>query len=623
MLRPWTSRRLRHAGARLSAWAVYTNLFLSVRPPLSALAAVLALTLLGVLLSVALPWPLQFLVDHVLGSQPSPPLAAAVLATLGLDRKERAVVALAATSLLIHVLNGLLSALRTQLQVGVGQRITYDIRALLFEHNLRLALSDHQSLAKGDQLYRMSDNAACLEQVIFEGLLPLLSSVLTLVAMFVILWRLDHWIAFLALAVVPLLVVCARYYIGSIEVESEQVSEREAEVMTLAERVLGALPIVKAFVREGDEVTRYRRQGRGALAARLRLTAEQTWFGLAVGMITAGGTALVLAVGGLHVLSGTLTIGELLVVLAYLAAVYDPLHLISYTLGQMQGATVRARRVLSVLELEREDGEDSPHAKALAPVRGHIAFDHVSFRYHADAPVLDDVTFDLPAGTVVALVGPTGAGKTTVASLLLRYYDPRGGRVLVDGVDLRKVSVASLRRQISVVPQEPILFPTSIAENISYGKPGASREEIVAAATAAYAHEFISALPLGYDTVVAEGGVSLSGGERQRVALARAFIKDAPILILDEPTSSLDAGTESLILDSLDRLMAGRTTVVIAHRLSTIRRANQILFIHAGQILERGTHRELLAGDGAYARLHQVYMRVAGADREVDEPVRR
>jgi len=599
---------------------VYARLFRYVHPSPGALAAVLVLTLLGVLLSVALPWPLQFLVDHVLGSQPMPPAVAHALKVVGLGSKVRAVVALAAASLLIHLLSGVLGMVQTRLQVAVGLQATYDVRACLFEHNLRLSLRDHQALATGDQLYRISDNAHCVEQLFFEGALPLFGSTLTLLSMFVILWRLDHWIALLALAVVPFLVACARYYVGSIEAESEQVSEREGEVITLAEQVLGALPVVKAFVRERDEVGRFRTQGRTALVARLRLTAEEAWFGLAVGGITAAGTALVLAVGGVHVLSGTLTVGELLVVLAYLAAVYDPLHTISHTVGQMQSATVSGRRVLQVLELQREESEEDANAKALPPVRGHIVFDHVSFRYRQDVPVLNGIAFNAPPGTAIALVGPTGAGKTTIASLLLRYYDPQGGRVLIDGVDLREVSVASLRRQVSIVPQEPILFPVSIAENIGYGKPGASSEEIVAAATAAHAHQFISALPAGYDTVVAEGGVSLSGGERQRIVLARAFIKDAPILILDEPTSSLDAGTESLILDSLDRLMAGRTTMVIAHRLSTIRRASQILFIRDGRIVERGTHRELLAGDGAYARLHQVYMRAAGTDEERDEP---
>jgi ATP-binding cassette subfamily B protein/subfamily B ATP-binding cassette protein MsbA len=458
-----------------------------------------------------------------------------------------------------------------------------------------------------------------VDHLVFVGLLPLVGAGMTLISMFLVLWRLDRWLSILALAVAPFLGACARYYMGPLEAESERVCQRESEVLGLAERVLAALPIVKAFVREDDESRRFREQGDRTLRARLRLTTQELWFDFISGGVTAAGTALVLAVGGLHVLKGTLTVGQLLVVIAYLSAVYDPLHTLSTTFGHMQAAIASARRVLEVLDTATEPG-NGDHTKALPPVHGHIVFDKVVFSYNPETPVLNDISFEAPPGSVAALVGPTGAGKTTIASLLLHFYEPQSGRILIDGVDLRSVSVTSLRRQISVVLQEPILFPISIMENIRYGKPEAPDAQIRAAAIAAHADEFIRALPDGYDTVIAEGGASLSGGERQRIALARAFLKDAPILILDEPTSALDAATEAIILDSLARLMVGRTTLVIAHRFSTIRRADQILFIKDGRIVERGRHQELLARAGSYAQLHDLYVRVVGTD-EVEAKV--
>ena len=602
------------SGRRLSAWKVFALLLRHVRPMSRVLPAIAALTLANVLIAVAMPWPVQLLVDHVLGEHELPAVIARLLAACGVVTKTPLLVILPVAGLALYLINAMVGVAKTKLCMRAGMGSVFELRSRLLDHYQRLSLQHHYSLPMGDQLYRVSHDTYCVDKLFLEGILPLVGAALTLGGMFAVLWGLDRWLAILSLAVLPFLGICVRYYLGPLEQESEQVCQREADVLGFAGHVLGSLAMVKAFVRESHELERFREKGLHALHARLRLTTHEAWFDFAAGLVTASGTALVLVVGGAHVRSGALTVGQLLVVLAYLAAVYDPMHMISYTLGQMQAAMTGARRVLEVLETEVEPGDEKSNVKALPALKGQVVFENVTFGYQPGIRVINGVSWEAPPGSLTAIVGPTGAGKTTLTSLLLRFCHPQSGRILVDGLDIKDFSCASLRRQISIVAQESVLFPVSIAENLRYGKPLATDEELQRAAMAAHADEFIQALPNGYDTPVAEGGVTLSGGERQRLALARAFVKDAPILILDEPTSSLDAATEALILDGLERLTEHRTTIVIAHRLSTIRRADQILFLQNGSIVERGTHEELLARDGAYARLHHLYVKTTGEE---------
>jgi ABC-type multidrug transport system fused ATPase/permease subunit len=433
-------------------------------------------------------------------------------------------------------------------------------------------------------------------------MLPLATSFLTLAAMFAVLLRLDRSLALLSLTIVPLLYLCLRYYSRRMVDRAEHVKELESKLVERLYEILSSIKVVKSFAREPHELQRFHRTGHDAMTARLRFTWQESVFTLIVTAITLSGTALVLAVGGLHVLRGELTIGGLLVVTAYLGAVYGPLSSIAHTTGLLQNAIASANRVREILDMMPE-ALDAPHAVEASAVKGAIEFDHVSFGYDDARPVLDGISFTAKPGEMVAVVGLTGAGKSTLVSLIPRFYEPTAGRLLVDGVDVGQYRLRSLREQIAIVLQDALLFGGTIADNIRYGRLDATDEEVERAARAAHAHDFIMRLPHGYNTPVAEAGGSLSGGERQRLSIARALLKDAPILILDEPTSSLDAISESAVFDALRHLRKGRTTIVIAHRLSTIRDANCILVLHEGRIAAQGTHAELLTSSELYRRM--------------------
>jgi ATP-binding cassette subfamily B protein len=441
---------------------------------------------------------------------------------------------------------------------------------------------------------------------------PLAESALTLVGMFVIVALLDWQVARLAMGVVPFLYYLVSRYMNRIHPQLREVRGMEAECLSIVHETISMLRVVVAFGREDHEHRRFRQQGERTVDKRVKLTVRQTMFSFGVNTITAAGTAAVLGFGGWHVMQGKLTPGELLVVISYIAAVYKPLETISTTVGSLQEIFVALEASFGILDTPI-DICDAPHATPLRHCAGAVRFEGVSFAYQDRKRTLEDISFEVRPGQVVGIVGPTGAGKTTLVALLPRFYEPTRGRILLDGHDIRDVTLQSLRSQFSIVLQEPLLFSGTIAENIRYGRLEASRDEIMAAAEAANAHDFIMRLPQQYETRLGERGAKLSGGERQRIAVARAFLRDAPILILDEPTSSIDTKTEAVILDALVRLMDGRTTFMIAHRLSTVRRADLLLVVQDGRIVEQGTHEMLLTRRSLYHQLHEA--QVAGRQK--------
>ena len=423
--------------------------------------------------------------------------------------------------------------------------------------------------------------------------------------MFWISYRLNPKLALLSLSVVPFLYYSVGYYTTHIRKRLVAVKGMEGETLSIIHEAVSMLRVIVAFGREDHEHARFREQGQRALDARIKITLRQTAFSLAVNTTTALGTAMVLGYGASLALQRRLTVGELLIVVAYIGSVYKPLEAISATIGALQDEFVNLELAFDLLEKE-PDIVDAPGAVAIGKTRGLVTFDRVGFHYRNRVHTLRDISFEAVPGQTIAIVGPTGAGKSTLVSLLPRFYDPAVGRILVDGVDVRSLTLRSLREQISIVLQEPLLFSATVAENIRYGRLDATMEEIADAAKAANAHDFIIGLPHGYETSLGERGAQLSGGERQRISVARAFLKNAPIVILDEPTSSIDSRTEGVILDALDRLMVGRTTFLVAHRLSTVRNADLILVLNHGEIVERGGHEELLAREGLYRQLHDI-----------------
>jgi ATP-binding cassette subfamily B protein/subfamily B ATP-binding cassette protein MsbA len=572
---------------------------------------------LAVLLSAGLalltPWPLKVLIDSVLGDHPVP----GVFAWAGENRTGTLLAAVAASGLIIVLIEGASNVIDSLLATRLEQRMTLDLRSDLFRHAQRLSLAFHDQKRSGMLIYAVNYMAAAGAGLVM-AIPPLVQSALTLLGMFVVTLLLDWKLALLSLVVIPFLYFTVRTYVRRIQPRLYAVQGMEGESLSIVHEAISMLKVIVAFGREEHEHRRFRIQGEQAVDARVRLTVRQTGFNMAVSAVTATGTALVVGLGAYHCLQGKLTIGQLTVFIAYLAAVYKPLESISYTAGSLQEKFMQLRRAFELLDTAPEI-RDTPDAVDLPACRGHIAFEGVGFHYATRTDTLCDVSLEARPGEVVAIVGPTGAGKSTLVSLIPRFYDVQVGRVTIDGHDVRKVKVASLRRNISMVLQEPLLFSGTIQDNIRYGRLDATDEQVVAAARAANAHEFITALPKGYKTELGERGTQISGGERQRISVARAFLRNAPILILDEPTSSIDSRTEAVILDALDRLMAGRTTFMIAHRLSTVRRADLILVVDGGRIVQSGTHDDLLRRPGLYRQLWELQNRHRRREQELAE----
>jgi ABC-type multidrug transport system fused ATPase/permease subunit len=557
----------------------------------------------GVAVDLLRPWPMKLLIDHVLGGQPMSPGFAALIGALPGGQSTSGLLAWASLATVVIFLGGsTLATISLVTSVRLGQRMVYALGADLFAHVQRLSLAFHSRRPVGDSVARVTGDPYCLQMLVNGTALPVAQSLLTLVSMFAVMWRLEPSLALLALGVVPFLGLFIYGFGRPMHLWARERRDREAHLMAGVQQTLTAMPAVQAFGREDTESDRFRRQAAATVAAYERSSLADMAFKLAVGLVTAIGTASIMWVGGRYALDGTVTAGTILVFLSYLAALYAPLNEIAHTASTVQYAVANAERVVDLLDTV-PDVVDQPGA-IQARLVGRVRYDDVYFGYEARRPVVRGLTLDVEPGEVVAIVGATGAGKSTLVSLLLRFFDPWSGRITIDGHDVRSLAVKSLRAQIAIVLQESFILPITVAENIAYGRPDATREQIEAAAVAANAAGFIGQLPDGYATGIGERGMTLSLGERQRLAIARAFVKDAPILVLDEPTSALDAHTEAAVLEALQRLVKGRTTFIVAHRLSTIRHADRVVVLDDGALLEEGRPAELLQRDGGpFARL--------------------
>jgi ABC-type multidrug transport system fused ATPase/permease subunit len=562
-------------------------------------------------IEVARPWPLKVVVDQVLSDKPLPGfLRSAVDPLSGRLTPQALLVWAAAGTVLIFLAGTLTSMVSTVVTTRLAQRTTFDVGADLFAHLQRQSLVFHNRRPVGDSIARVTGDSYSVATIVTGAIVPVLQSLITLLAMFAVMWALEPRLTLLALAVVPLQVASIRVFGGQMKARTRRRRDLEGELMTVVQQTLTAVPAVQAFTREEREDARYRNYANETVKAYVQATMAGNWFKLFAGLSTAFGTAGILYLGGRLAIEGKVSVGTILVFLAYLAALYVPLNSITYTAQTWQTAAAQADRVMEMLDAPA-DVRDRPGARNLQIRHGEVRFEDVTFGYEAGRPVVKNVSIEASPGETVAIVGPTGAGKTTLMNLLIRFFDPWSGRVTIDGHDIAKQRLRSLRDQIALVLQEPFIFPIAVAENIGFGRADASAARIAAAARAANAHQFIERLPQSYDTQVGERGATLSAGEKQRLSIARAFLKDAPILILDEPTSALDARTESLLLEALERLTEQRTTFVVAHRLSTIRNADRIVVLDDARVLEQGSHDELLGLDGVYAGLYRTQMDLA------------
>jgi len=471
------------------------------------------------------------------------------------------------------------------LQTYTGEKLVWDFRARLLNHVQRLPLMFHDRYGATDSVYRIQHDAPSIQYVTIQGLVPLMTAVFTLVAMIVVTARMDVILALIALTITPALFLLSLGCSRIVRKRSETIKNLDSSALAVIQEVIGSIRVIKAFGQENREHDRFVRRSAKRMSQQVRLSIQQAVFNVLIGLTIAFGTAAALYFGVRHVRAGTLTIGSLLMIMAYIAQIYQPLQTLTGKVTDLQVWLASLDRTFALLDQQPEIAE-RPGAHRIAAARGAFEFRNVSFAYDESGRGLQDLSFHIPAGTRVGIVGATGAGKTTLLNLLMRFYDPSAGEVLLDGQDIREYRIADLRKQYAVVLQEPVLFASSIAENIAYGKPDASDEEITAAATAAASHDFILNLPEGYDTQVGERGSRLSGGERQRISLARAFLRNSPILILDEPTSSVDVHTEAAIMEATERLISGRTTFMIAHRLSTLKTCDLILVLDQGRLVE-------------------------------------
>lgn len=556
------------------------------------------------------PWPLKIIIDNILSDNPLP---------LGLRPNwsgDTLLVAACVGLVLVYMVVGGLRMLSDHTTICIGQGMVNDLRRDLYSRIQRLSLSFHTRQQIGDLMYRITADTLGIQTLTMNGFFSVLSALVLLAGMFVVMLSLDPSLTLLALVVCPALFGAIGLLNKKMSSAAAHARHKESLVYSVVQRTLSGIRVIQAFTKEEDEERRFVNASTESLAADLRLFNLQNFYTAVVNVTIAAGTAAVLWVGTRHVLSGALSVGDMVVFTSYLASLYAPLHGIFETYGVVQSARVGVRRAFDILDSEQVV-TDGHKALGKQSAKGEICFEQVSFGYDSAKPVLKNINLHIAPGKKVAIVGPTGAGKSTLISLLPRFYDPQSGRITIGGIDIREFQLKSLRRKIAMVLQPPVLFPLSIHENIAYGRPEASLAEVIAAAKIAQVHDFIEQLPEKYETLVSEQAATLSEGQKLRLTIARGILLDAPILILDEPTSSVDTETEALIMDGLDRLMAERTTFIIAHRLSTVRQADLILVLRNGSIAEQGTFAELLRRGGFFASMYRTQFELHEEQRNI------
>src|SRR5436853_3127631 len=572
--------------------SIYRRVFRYYRPFLPQTTAGLLLSLIGIGLNLLKPWPFKIIVDDFLRPNPTPR-----------GDWHTSISLLCLALVVIQFLWGLVNWITNYIFVKIGLQALLKLRTDLYAYLQSLSLKYHDVRRSSDSSFRVAYDSQSIQTIYNKGFTGIFGSVVTLIGTFAIMVRLDWQLTLLSLGIVPLIILAIYFFAHRIRRESTFIQEQESAGLAQAQEGLSSIRMVHAFGREDFEVRQFQQQAQQSLQANLKLTLTNVNSALVISTLMIIGTAAMYYVGTLHVLAGILSLGSLLVFSAYLLMLYQPLESLTYTTWAMEGATAGAKRCFEVLDRE-DDVRDSPNAVSISSAKGAIAFQSVNFGYAGDRQVLRDINLRIDPNQIVGLVGGTGAGKSTLMSLVPRFYDPSTGFVMLDDRDVRKITKKSLRAQIAIVLQDTLLFSTTVRENIAYGRPDATEEEIIEAACRAQADEFIRQMPDGYSSPVGERGGHLSVGQRQRIGIARAFLKNVPILLLDEPTSALDPVTEAAIMETIQELMRGRTTLIATHRLATIHGLDQIIVLEHGRVVEKGRGPELIARGGIYAKLY-------------------
>ena len=572
----------------MSSAKIYLRLLQYLKPYIPQTLMAVACMVLATSASLYVPWIVRDVIDGVL-----------------VNKDEVLLNAITAGIVIVFALRGFFVYGQTYLMAFISQKVVIDLREHLFRQFQRLSVSYFDRSQTGKVLSYMTNDVAALQGVLAQNVIELASESLALIGSLIAMFYLHWQLALLTLITVPMVAEAMKIFGAKLRKASGTMQQRAAEITSVLQEMIVSIRLIRLFVREDYEIDRFNRENVNNFDAQMKAAQLSATLTPVVEFLAALAVTVIVWYGGHEVIRGNLTSGSLIAFLVYAVNISNPVKRLGNVYGNIQRAVAAAERVFEVLDTLPEI-QDAPGAKPLPPIQGRVTFENVTFEYRPGEPALRNMSIDVEPGQVLAIVGPSGAGKSTIANLIPRFYDPQSGRICVDGIDIRNVTVASLREQLAMVPQDTILFSASIFENILYGRLDATREEVMAAAQAANAHNFILQLPDGYETQIGERGCQLSGGQRQRIAIARAILKNPRILILDEATSALDAESERLVQDALDKLMVGRTTFVIAHRLSTIQRADRILVLEKGRMAECGSHADLLDAGGLYCKLYSL-----------------